>query len=215
MQTIDKDSSSTILESQSYKQQAQSKKSCREQTSLASNAVYECKGSKFLGFALHSSELDSALGALRAAHPKAVHFVYALRAYQGGQVVERSSDDGEPKGSSGVPVLNVLRGWEMIECGIVVVRYFGGVKLGVGGLVRAYTQAAKLALESAKDLGVIVPYIKCGERAVCVGYGELRAMHYRIKKLGLRVCGEEFEANGVILHIQGDMEALQKLESRF
>lgn len=213
MQTIDKDSSSIILESQSHTQQAQSKKSCCEQTSLASNAVYECKGSKFLGFVLHSSELESTLPRLRSAHPKAVHFVYALRAYQGGQVVERSSDDGEPRGSSGVPVLNVLRGWEMIECGIVVVRYFGGVKLGVGGLVRAYTQAAKLALESAKDLGVIVPYIKCGERAVCVGYGELRAMHYCIKKLGLRVCGEEFGQNGVTLHIQGDMEALQKLES--
>ena len=195
MQTINKDSCSKL------------------ESSLEPSAVYECTGSKFLGFVLCSSELDSTLSSLRAMYPKAVHFVYAFRAYQGGQIVERSSDDGEPKGSSGVPVLNVLRGWEMIECGIVVVRFFGGVKLGVGGLVRAYTKATQQALESAKNLGVIVPYVECWERVVRVRYSELRATHYRIKKLGLRVCREEFEANSVMLHIQGNMEALQKLES--
>lgn len=176
-------------------------------------AQHECKGSRFLGFVVRESALESTLSELKGLHPKAVHFVYALRAYQGGQIIERSSDDGEPKGSSGVPVLNVLRGWEMIDSAVVVVRYFGGVKLGVGGLVRAYTKAAKLALESAKELGEIVPYMERGERAVCVGYGELRAMHYRVKKLGLRVVGEEFGQNAVTLHIQGDLAALQELES--
>jgi len=77
---------------------------------------------------------------LKIEHPKARHIVYAYRELnEFNQIIENSSDDGEPKGSSGVPVLNVLRGEEFINVAILVVRYFGGIKLGIGGLVRAYT----------------------------------------------------------------------------
>jgi len=68
---------------------------------------------------------------LRESHPKARHIVYAYRELnEFEQIVENSSDDGEPKGSSGVPVLNVLRGEDFINVAILVVRYFGGIKLG-------------------------------------------------------------------------------------
>ncbi|MBF7043395.1 IMPACT family protein, partial [Campylobacter volucris] len=88
---------------------------------------------------------------LKNDHPKAVHFVYAYRYLnEFNQIVEDKSDDGEPKGSSAMPCLNVLRGALLINCAIIVVRYFGGIKLGVGGLVRAYSEATNLAILNAQ-----------------------------------------------------------------
>ena len=66
------------------------------------------------------------------------------------QILESFDDDGEPKGSSGMPSLNVLRGENLIDIGVIVVRYFGGTLLGVGGLVRAYTNAIKDAIRFCK-----------------------------------------------------------------
>ena len=111
------------------------------------NGSFEAKGSRFLGFLVLVREFESVLKTLKATHLKAVHFVYAYRELlPNGQILERSSDDGEPKGSSGISVLNVLRGWEMIDCGVIVVRYFGGTLLGIGGLVRALDLRAGAAL---------------------------------------------------------------------
>ena len=110
----------------------------------STQATVEVKQSKFIAHLVPISEYAGVQEKLRAAHPKSRHVVYALRRLnEHDQIVENSSDDGEPKGSSGVPALNVLRGEEMINCAVLIVRYFGGTKLGIGGLVRAYTQATK------------------------------------------------------------------------
>ncbi|MDE5591355.1 MAG: YigZ family protein, partial [Helicobacter sp.] len=104
----------------------------------------EVKGSRFIAFLIPVEIFDDFLAKIRIHHPKAVHFVNASRALNlEGQIVESFSDDGEPKGTSGMPTLKVLRGYDLIECGLVNVRYFGGTLLGSGGLVRAYTQSAK------------------------------------------------------------------------
>ena len=83
---------------------------------------------------------------IRAEMPDATHHVYAFRIGYGGSVTEGLSDDGEPAGTSGKPVMAVLRGAAVGDVVLVVTRYFGGVKLGTGGLVRAYSAAAKEAL---------------------------------------------------------------------
>ncbi|HSR74465.1 MAG TPA: YigZ family protein, partial [Sulfurovum sp.] len=71
---------------------------------------------------------------LKVEHPKANHVVYALRYLnEFDQVVENFSDDGEPKGCAGTPALNVLRGEGLVNCAVLIVRYFGGIKLGTGG----------------------------------------------------------------------------------
>lgn len=174
---------------------------------------YESKGSRFLSFALPLSALDSRLMALRLEHPKAVHFVYASRAFDGGQVIERSSDDGEPRGSSGPSVLAVLRGYGLVDCAVVVVRYFGGVLLGVGGLVRAYTRATQLALESCAKAGAILPYAPQEERELHIAYKDLRALHYQRKKLGIELCAEEFLHDGVRVCLRGGARELGTLLS--
>jgi len=85
---------------------------------------------------------------MRAEMPDATHHVYAFKVGYGASVSEGMSDDGEPSGTSGPPTLAVLRGADIGDTVIVVTRYFGGTKLGTGGLVSAYSAAAKAAFES-------------------------------------------------------------------
>lgn len=93
-----------------------------------------------------ADEARAFIARIRAEMPDANHHVYAFRAGHGASVVEGMSDDGEPSGTSGPPVLAVLRGSGIGDVVIVVTRYFGGTKLGTGGLVRAYSEAAHVAL---------------------------------------------------------------------
>jgi len=117
----------------------------------------EIKKSTFITFLTPIKSFDSLHVELKKQHPKANHIVWAKRYFnEYEQVVENCSDDGEPKGTSGPPVLNVMRGNELLECGILIVRYFGGTKLGTGGLVRAYGGSAKAVIANA----TIEKYIK-------------------------------------------------------
>ncbi|MDO4280009.1 MAG: YigZ family protein [Peptococcaceae bacterium] len=108
--------------------------------------------SRFIGCAApvqNEEEARAFIAALKSAHPQATHVCSAWIIGAGGLAM-RFSDDGEPSGTAGVPILEVLKkeGLTDIVCGVV--RYFGGVKLGAGGLVRAYTQGAVTALEAAE-----------------------------------------------------------------
>jgi len=98
--------------------------------SVESSCDIEVKQSKFLSFILPITLLDKRLEALKSQHPKARHFIVAWRKLnEFEQILEYSTDDGEPKGTSGRPVLNVLRGVELINSAVIIVRYFGGTKL--------------------------------------------------------------------------------------
>ena len=108
------------------------------------SSLLEEKKSTFLAYLCPISDFDTLHIKLKNEHPKAAHIVWAKRFFNDyRQIVENNSDDGEPKGTSGPPVLNVMRGFELVNTGILIVRYFGGIKLGTGGLVRAYGSSAK------------------------------------------------------------------------
>ncbi|MCX2683827.1 IMPACT family protein [Campylobacter sp. MIT 21-1685] len=110
----------------------------------------EVKKSQFLSFLCPFEQTQALLKEVKKEHPKAVHFVYAYRFFdEAGRCVEDKSDDNEPKGTAGMPMLNVLRAYELINTSIIVVRYFGGIKLGTGGLMRAYTSAATAVINLA------------------------------------------------------------------
>ncbi len=94
-----------------------------------------------------AEEAKAFIREIRDEMPDASHHVYAFKAGHGASVIEGMSDDGEPSGTSGPPVLAVLRGSGIGDVAIVVTRYFGGTKLGTGGLVSAYSNAAKLAFQ--------------------------------------------------------------------
>ncbi len=110
------------------------------------------KGSKFIGFAFsvaNEDEVRTALEKIRELHPKATHHCYAYRIGLEGQLY-RANDDGEPSGSAGLPIYNQLLAHEITNVLVISVRYYGGTKLGVSGLVRTYKESAKETIEAAE-----------------------------------------------------------------
>jgi len=110
---------------------------------------HEIKGSRFITTITHAPTVDEArhfISVIREEMPDASHHVYAFIVGFGENVTEGMSDAGEPSGTAGRPSLAVLRGAQIGDIALVTTRYFGGKKLGTGGLVRAYTEAAQLAL---------------------------------------------------------------------
>lgn len=129
----------------------------------------EIKKSRFLGLVMPMADRTAAqatLAALRAEHPQAAHVCWALLA--GGH--SAANDDGEPSGTAGRPMLDVLRHQDLEQVLAVVVRYYGGIKLGAGGLVRAYTDSVAQALIGAEKVAIVprqaltvrVPYAQEG-----------------------------------------------------
>ncbi len=114
-----------------------------------SESIFKEKGSKFIGYAFPINSLKNVeeyLKEIKELHPKATHHCYA---YKVGleDSTSRANDDGEPSNSAGKPILGQIDSFDLSNVFIVVVRYYGGTKLGVGGLQTAYKAAAKLALE--------------------------------------------------------------------
>ena len=112
---------------------------------------------------------------IRDEFPDATHHVYAW-ILGGNQQLQRYSDDGEPQGTAGLPVLDVLRKPGIEQAGIVVTRYFGGILLGSGGLVHAYGQAAALALEAAQPMTLQL----CQRVLVTLDYKDLDRVRHQL-----------------------------------
>ena len=171
----------------------------------------EVKKSKFLSFLVPIEQFNKMHQKLKKEHPKANHIVWAKRELnEFKQIVENSSDDGEPKGGAGVPTLNVLRGNELINCGILTVRYFGGIKLGVGGMARAYSEAANKVVKKAE----ILPYIELLNLTIEANYNEQRQIEYTLKELGIEHIKREFLNNKVLYHLKTTKENMNKLKSK-
>lgn len=145
----------------------------------AARAEFTDRRSRFIGSVQPvASEQEAAafLGKVRAEFPDARHHVYAYRVLEPGSgvAVKRYSDDGEPQGTGGLPVLAVLEKKEIFNAALVVTRYFGGILLGAPGLVRAYGKAASLAVSEAGFLTVE----RCREIRIEVDY----ALYGKVQK---------------------------------
>ena len=156
----------------------------------------EVKKSKFIATLAPFKDFESLNKALRDEHPKAAHVVWAYRYLnEFGQIVENSSDDGEPKGSSAPALLRALRGAELVDTCALVVRYFGGIKLGIGGLVRAYGTSANEAIKSAKDMGVLEFFEKKENLKVFVPFALISRCEHFAKTQNINF-SQEFSAMG-------------------
>ncbi len=139
--------------------------------------------SRFIANAAHAADEEEArafVAKIRAQHSLATHNCYAFVADKTGNLL-RFSDDGEPQGTAGMPILEVLRSKKLFETAVVVTRYFGGIKLGAGGLVRAYAGTAAEALAQAD----IREYRVCRTLFASVGYEQFDALK---KFLAARGC---------------------------
>ncbi|MBI5266134.1 MAG: YigZ family protein [candidate division Zixibacteria bacterium] len=117
------------------------------------------QGSRFIGEASSADSVESAerkLEQIRKREHAATHHCYAWRIGQGAEMTFKYSDDGEPNGTAGRPIYDVICGADLTDTLVVVTRYFGGTKLGTGGLAHAYSDAARLAIEQA---GKVTKYL--------------------------------------------------------
>jgi len=152
--------------------------------------LLEVKQSKFIAYLLPYSKYTVILESLKLENPKARHFVVAYRYLnQFHQIIEHSSDDGEPKGTSGKPSLMVLQGADIINTAVIIVRYFGGTKLGTGGLVRAYSDAVNLVLEHSD----LLEYKETIQKEIVIEYTHLRIVEYECSACEIEILEKSFE----------------------
>jgi len=165
----------------------------------------EIKKSKFIAYITSYNEFESLMVRLKERHPKARHFVYAYRylnEFQ--QIVENSSDDGEPKGTSGRPALSVLAGADLINTAVIIVRYFGGTRLGTGGLVKAYSDSVNLVLNNSE----LKQYVQLQYKQLKIQYAQLSQIEYLISQYDIDITNKEF-SESIYLNLAASAEVYE------
>jgi uncharacterized YigZ family protein len=160
------------------------------------------KGSRFIAY-LYPVEtkeaVDAVIGGLRKKYYDATHVCYAYRLGKGEEQYFRFNDDGEPSGTAGLPIYNEIKSKEYFNVLVAVVRYFGGVKLGTGGLTRAYGQAAAKVLEISTKVTIHI------KQKISVSFpfhftGEIMQI---VNRFSLDILKQEYSADGI--HMQLDV----------
>ncbi len=149
------------------------------------------KKSRFIGIIKPCGSETDALLFIKQLHEEyadASHIVFAYRIQSPDGLIGRFHDAGEPSGTAGKPIFQHLEGKQLINLVLVVIRYFGGVKLGAGGLTRAYGNIARQAIESAE----IAEFIETVNLRLTLDYNQLQALDYQLKKLGGEVLQQSF-----------------------
>jgi len=166
--------------------------------------------SRFIGSAAPVNNEEEAIefiGIIKKEFRDASHNVYAYSIGENANL-QRFTDDGEPSGTAGMPVLNVINQENLRNVAVVVTRYFGGVLLGAGGLVRAYTKCAKIGLEN----GLIVDKVLYYDIFVKIEYTLLGKMENELTKNKFIIKDKIFEEN-VILHVLSRGDDLERLNN--
>ncbi|MVW73101.1 YigZ family protein [Bordetella sp. 15P40C-2] len=165
----------------------------------------EIKKSRFAAYAAPVATIEEAMAFFaRHSDPTATHNCWAYRIGQ----LYRFNDDGEPGGTAGRPILQAIEGQGLDRVAVLVVRWFGGVKLGAGGLVRAYGGSAAQCLR----LGPRMPIIETRQVTCRCAYSELPILKSRIHQSGASVEAETFDGDGACLQLRVPCAALESLE---
>ncbi|QPK62107.1 YigZ family protein [Methylomonas sp. LL1] len=168
------------------------------------------KKSRFIGIISPCASEREALLLLKKLHdqhPNANHIVHAYRIQSPDGLIRRFHDAGEPSGTAGKPVFQHLEGKQLINLVVAVIRYFGGIKLGAGGLTRAYGNIAKQVIECAE----IIDYIEMADVRLTLDYSQLQMLDYQLKKLDGEVLQQDFaeQVHTVIKIPKQNLEALR------
>ena len=177
-----------------------------------SEGFFKDRGSKFFGYAYpitSEQELKLKIEDLKKEHHTARHHCYAYRLKQDYSVY-RANDDGEPTNAAGKPILGQIDAKELTNVGVVVVRYFGGTKLGVGGMMNAYKTAALEALNNAEIIECTIDE----EFEISFGYPEMNTVMRFIKDLGVEIKSQKMEMDCKIIFAIRKKET-QKAQDKF
>ena len=175
--------------------------------------LFKAKGSKHFGYGfpvVSEDEVKTHLEALKKEHHAARHVAYAWMLGFDGTMC-RSSDDGEPSNSAGPPILGVIRANDLTHVLFAVVRYFGGTKLGVGGLIEAYREGAAEALNN----GVVVERIRTQRLRISFAYENMGVVMGLIKRWELEPAATDFQMSCSVdvdvrlAHVEGFMVAVE------
>lgn len=173
--------------------------------------------STFIGYAKPIKTEEEAIefiNEIKKKHKDARHNVWAYTVGKS-MNIQRYSDDGEPQGTAGIPTLEVIKKEDLRDVVVVVTRYFGGIKLGAGGLVRAYTKGAKIGLEAAK----IIEKIMYQEVKIKIDYNQLGKVQNEIMNMGYFIKDTIYEDNVEIIvysrknEIEGIVEKINDITS--
>ncbi len=159
--------------------------------SPSEEVLYKEKNSKFFGYCFpvqSEDQVKEILEKIKKEHYSARHWCYAFQIGTE-QIHYRANDDGEPSGSAGLPIYGQIQSFEVTNILVIVVRYFGGVKLGVGGLVSAYKETAKMALENSE---IVEKTIDIRYR-ITFGYKDMNRVMRVIKEKNVNVIGQKLE----------------------
>ncbi len=155
------------------------------------------KKSKFIANIFYVENVEQAEEKIRSVKKKyydAKHNCIAYRVIEDGKVIERASDDGEPSGTAGGPILNILQKNNLCNIVVVVTRYFGGILLGTGGLVRAYSEAAQQAIEKC----MLAYKVEGVELDVKIDYSNLDIFKYYCKNNKIKIINIEYMEDVII-----------------
>ncbi len=161
--------------------------------SASEETLFKDKNSKFYGFAFpvnNEDQVKNELEKVKKIHPNASHHCYA---YQIGveDIIYRANDDGEPNNSAGMPIYGQIQSFDITNVLIVVVRYFGGAKLGVSGLINAYRSSAKITIESSEIIEKIVEvYFK-----IIFDYDMMSKVLRILKEKNIEIIQQKLELN--------------------
>ena len=169
-----------------------------EETDDSIETLYEIQKSKFITHLRHVDSEDEARAFIQAMKKKYFDARHNCSAYVLGESADKqkSNDDGEPGGTGGNPILEVIRKNDLTNIVVVVTRYFGGIKLGAGGLIRAYSHAAVLGVEAATVLAM-TPFIQLN---AVVSYDLLATVEHWMRQKEIRSLEADYAEN-VILHL--------------
>lgn len=166
---------------------------CRSIKNPIENIITKEKGSKFLGYAYpvkNEEEVKKILDDLRQKYSDATHHCYAYRLGFEGENY-RSNDDGEPSGTAGLPIYNQLLSRDLTYCLVVSIRYFGGVKLGVSGLIKAYKESTECTLNEA-EIEIIE---KTKKLSINFPYTSQNTVMRNIEKFNAQILNQEYLAD--------------------
>lgn len=181
-----------------------------------SDADTEVKRSRFLACLLpitDEAQLRQAQQQLKLEHPKASHVCYGFRLINDkGFISEGFSDDGEPSGTSGPPILKVMQHKHLANCGILITRYFGGTKLGTGGLQRAYGQAASEVIEAAAVDGLDA-WLARSTMTISCDFSDEAALRRLLNEMQADIRSEHYGTSGPELQVRTTDESLAVLDN--
>lgn len=167
------------------------------------------KKSKFIANLFHVESVEEAENRIKDIKKKyhdARHNCIAYRVAENGQIIEKSSDDGEPSGTAGGPMLNILQKNNLCNLVIVVTRYFGGILLGTGGLVRAYSEATQQAIEKSTKVIKVIGI----EMTIELDYSNLEKFKYYCKNNNINIKKIDYMDN-IILKIEMEESVKEKI----